>query len=90
MPNESLKDFLNAIDTALAHMPETATTERAGLVETCRDGVMRVSGLPGLRMGEVIRIDDANVDALVMEVDRARPSGGRPGFRRRKNENRRA
>jgi F-type H+-transporting ATPase subunit alpha len=70
MPNESLKDFLNAIDTALAHMPETATTERAGLVETCRDGVMRVSGLPGLRMGEVIRIDDANVDALVMEVDR--------------------
>jgi F-type H+-transporting ATPase subunit alpha len=70
MPNESLKQFLGAIDKALKEMPETASEERAGLVESCRDGVLRVSGLPGLRMGEVIRIEDAEVDALVMEVDR--------------------
>ncbi len=70
MPKESLQNFLHAIDEALKKMPEAATEERAGLIETCRDGVVRVSGLPGLRMGEVIRIDDADADALVMEVDR--------------------
>ncbi|MEI7512208.1 MAG: F0F1 ATP synthase subunit alpha [Candidatus Uhrbacteria bacterium] len=70
MSRDSLHGFLNAIDEALQKMPNAATEERAGLIESCRDGVVRVSGLPGLCMGEVIRIEGADVDALVMEVDR--------------------
>ena len=70
MSKESLHSFLSAIDEALQKVPEAATEERAGLIESARDGVVRVSGLPGLRMGEVIRIEGANVDALVLEVDR--------------------
>lgn len=68
--SESLKTFLNALDEALKSVPVETERSRAGLVESCRDGVVRVSGMPGLRMGEVIRIEDADVDALVMEVDR--------------------
>ncbi|MCK9361013.1 F0F1 ATP synthase subunit alpha [Patescibacteria group bacterium] len=68
--SESLKTFLSALDEALKSVPAEAERSRAGLVESCRDGVVRVSGMPGLRMGEVIRIEDADVDALVMEVDR--------------------
>ncbi|MCR4256616.1 MAG: F0F1 ATP synthase subunit alpha [Candidatus Uhrbacteria bacterium] len=70
MSSESLHSFLNTIDEALLKLPSGSSEQRAGLVETCRDGVLRVSGLPGLRMSEVIHVEDADVDALVMEVER--------------------
>jgi F-type H+-transporting ATPase subunit alpha len=78
--SESLKSFLSALDEALKSVPEEADRDRVGLIESVRDGVVRVSGLPGLRMGEVLRIEDAHlrqgsggqaeIDALVLEVDR--------------------
>ena len=48
---------------------DTNASKEAGVIRSVKDGVVHVYGLLGLRMGEVVRIEEAGVDALVMQLE---------------------
>ncbi|HBU27545.1 TPA: F0F1 ATP synthase subunit alpha [Candidatus Uhrbacteria bacterium] len=69
MANESLQKFFHGLDSALQHLEQSTQTQEAGVIRSVKDGVIHVYGLLGLRMGEVVRIDEAGVEALVMQLE---------------------
>lgn len=73
MPQDSLKTFFSALDTALQSVTSDAahaTAPAAGVIRSVKDGIIHVEGLPGLKMGEVLRIVGTRIHALVMQVER--------------------
>ncbi|PIQ79105.1 F0F1 ATP synthase subunit alpha, partial [Candidatus Peregrinibacteria bacterium CG11_big_fil_rev_8_21_14_0_20_41_10] len=54
-------------------MPETATPDSdgsQGIIESYKDGVISIRGLSALKMSEVVSIEGANAQALVMNLER--------------------
>ncbi len=66
---DSLKQFFASFDTAMQKVEQADGKKEAGIIRSVKDGVVHVYGLLGLRMGEVIRLEEAGVDALVMQLD---------------------
>ncbi len=70
MSKKSLQQFFSSFDTALQSVQKETTEEQsAGIVRSAKDGVIHVYGLLGLRMGEVIHVEESNIDALVMQLE---------------------
>lgn len=67
--NDSLKQFFASFDAALQKVEKAEGTKEAGVIRSAKDGVVHIYGLLGLKMGEVIRLEEAGVDALVMQLD---------------------
>jgi len=73
MSKATLSSFLENIEAALAKMPETATPDSdgsQGIIESYKDGVISIRGLSALKMSEVVSIEGANAQALVMNLER--------------------
>jgi len=71
MSKESLQSFLQNLEQAF--FKEEAATgdgERFGVIQSFKDGVILIKGLPGLRMGEVVTVQGTDVQALVMNLEK--------------------
>lgn len=67
---ESLQKFFQGLDGALQQLDQDSdASSEAGVIRSVKDGVVHVYGLLGLRMGEVVRIDEAGIEALVMQLE---------------------
>lgn len=70
MSKKSLQQFFSSFDAALQSVEREGVAESAaGVVRSAKDGVVHVYGLLDLRVGEVIRVQEAGVDALVMQLE---------------------
>lgn len=69
MAKESLQKFFQGLDSALQQLEQTDGSTDAGVIRSVKDGVVHIYGLLGLRMGEVVRIDEAGIEALVMQLE---------------------
>ncbi len=69
MSEQSLKQFFASFDSALQSADLRETKKKAGIVRSVKDGVIHIYGLLGLRMGEVVHVEEAGIDALVMQLD---------------------
>ncbi len=71
MNQDSLNSFFSALDTALKTVePGVASSPNAGIIRSVKDGIIHVEGMPGLKMGEVLRVVGTQTHALVMQVER--------------------
>jgi F-type H+-transporting ATPase subunit alpha len=72
MAKENLTTFLDSLEAALAKMPDAGkeSNENQGVIESFKDGVIAIRGLNGLRMSEVVEIENTNTQALVMNLER--------------------
>lgn len=69
MSKKSLQQFFTSFDTALQSVERESGATSAGVVRSAKDGVVHIYGLLGLSVGEVVRIEEANVEALVMQLE---------------------
>lgn len=71
MSNENLSEFLESIEKAFFENQDQAKSEtRHGVIQSFKDGVILIKGLPGLKMGEVVTIQGSSTQALVMNLDK--------------------
>lgn len=72
MSKDTLHSFLANIESALATV-ETGESKMAaneGVIQSYKDGVIHIKGLSGLKMNEVVTIESANAEALVMNLEK--------------------
>jgi F-type H+/Na+-transporting ATPase subunit alpha len=68
---ETLQYFLKQLETALFTDKEGGEGDKKyGIIQSFKDGVIQIKGLPGLRMGEVVTIQGTTAQALVMNLDK--------------------
>ena len=74
MTNDALTSFFSALDASLRRIEQSAdkppSSKGTGIIRSVKDAVIHIDGLPGLRMGEVLRVVGADASALVMQVER--------------------
>ncbi len=72
MAKESLSNFLESLEATLAKIPAGAEDSSAyqGVIESYKDGVIAIRGLNNLRMSEVVKIENTNTQALVMNLEK--------------------
>lgn len=72
MSNENLSVFLENIEKAFfaQEKAEEKGKERFGVIQSFKDGVILIKGLPGLKMGEVVTIQGTDTQALVMNLEK--------------------
>lgn len=67
---KDLHSFFSAFDAAIQKAEQTPSGEKqAGEIRSSKDGVLHIYGLLGLRMGEVVRVEETGSEALVMQLD---------------------
>jgi len=67
----SFENFFEALDGAITAVEKRETTPgKAGMVRSAKDGVIAIEGINDLRMGEIVEIPEANIEAMVVEVDK--------------------
>jgi len=70
MSKNSLQSFFTAFDAALQTVEGQQKKDlSAGIIRSAKDGVVHIYGLLDLAVGEVVRIQEANIDALVMQLE---------------------
>jgi F-type H+-transporting ATPase subunit alpha len=70
---QSLHAFLDQLSTALDSAPTGASslsTKRQGIIQSYRDGVIMIKGLPHLKMNEVVTVEGTNTKALVLNLEK--------------------
>ena len=71
MAKESFEQFFSALDTAISTIEKSEITQgKAGVVRSAKDGIIAIEGIADLRMGEIVNIKEAGVDAMVVEIDK--------------------
>ncbi len=70
MAQKPFQEFFTALDQVIGTLGDVRTEAGSGVVASARDGVIQMTGLPGVRLGDVVHIEEANVDALVLQVER--------------------
>ncbi len=69
MSRNSLQSLITAIDQSLAQEKSASKPSRGGIVRSAKDGIIEIIGLPGLSLGEVLMIEEADARALVMNIE---------------------
>lgn len=71
MAQETLKNFLETLSTALDKTKVEDQTEEKnqGVIQSYKDGVIKIQGLSGLKMNEIVIIEGVNAEALVMNLE---------------------
>lgn len=72
MSKDTLQNFLSNLETALGTGVDTAEDKgsQSGVIQSYKDGVIHIKGLSGLKMNEVVDIEGAGVQALVMNLEK--------------------
>lgn len=71
MSKENLSAFLENIEKAFFERQESQKTDtRHGVIQSFKDGVILIKGLPGLKMGEVVTIQGTSTQALIMNLEK--------------------
>lgn len=72
MAKENLHSFVENLERLLADLPKGSATDASdkGVIESYKDGVIAIKGLSNLMMSEVVVIEGADAQALVMNVER--------------------
>lgn len=72
MSQETLHNFLSQVESALATVSteEKEMAANEGVIQSYKDGVILIKGLSGLRMNEMVTIESANAEALVMNLEK--------------------
>ena len=71
MSKENLSAFLENIEEAFFKQEEISHKEsKFGVIQSYKDGVILIKGLPGLKMGEVVTIQGTDTQALVMNLEK--------------------
>lgn len=67
----SLQTFLSSMEAALneADKHSASGDSRKGVIQSYKDGVIKIQGLSGLKMNEVVSIEGVNSSALVMNLE---------------------
>ncbi|MFA5854868.1 MAG: F0F1 ATP synthase subunit alpha [Candidatus Gracilibacteria bacterium] len=70
--SKDLHNFLANIESALAASTGTAEDSSAGqgVIQSYKDGVIWIKGLPDLKMNEVVNIEGTSASALVMNLEK--------------------
>ncbi len=67
----SFDQFFQALDDAITAVEKRETkATQAGMVRSAKDGVVAIEGITDLQMGEIVVIPQANVEAMVVEIDK--------------------
>jgi F-type H+/Na+-transporting ATPase subunit alpha len=70
MAKHDLQKFFSAFDKALQDVDLGKAEEKtAGVIRSVKDGILHIHGLDGLRMGEVVMVDEVQAEALVMQLE---------------------
>lgn len=70
MAKHDLQKFFSAFDKALQSVDLGAAEEKnAGVIRSVKDGILHIHGLDGLRMGEVVMVDEVQKEALIMQLE---------------------
>lgn len=66
---DTIKNILTAVDEAISKIKEDITTPKsAGIVRSAKDGIIELESIAGLRMGEVVLIQEIGIEALVVQI----------------------
>jgi F-type H+-transporting ATPase subunit alpha len=69
MQQEALKKLLSSVDSAITKIKsDVLAPKKAGIVRSAKDGIIEIENISGLRMGEVVVIEEIGVEALVLQV----------------------
>jgi F-type H+-transporting ATPase subunit alpha len=71
MSKETLNNFLSNLSSALENATTSTgqETEGQGIIVSYKDGVIKIEGLSGLKMNEIVEIEGVNAKALVMNLE---------------------
>jgi F0F1-type ATP synthase alpha subunit len=62
MQQEALKKLLSSVDSAITKIKsDVLAPKKAGIVRSAKDGIIEIENISGLRMGEVVVIEDKNM-----------------------------
>ena len=71
MSKDNLSAFLENIEQAFFENKQPEKTDvRHGVIQSFKDGVILIKGLPGLKMGEAVTIQGTSTQALVMNLEK--------------------
>jgi F-type H+-transporting ATPase subunit alpha len=72
MAEATLNSFLEQLDQALFTEKggQEASEGKFGIIQSFKDGVIQIKGLPGLRMGEVVKVQGTDNEALVLNLEK--------------------
>ncbi len=71
MSQDTLQNFLSNLQTAF-EKSKTEDKEQAsnqGVIQSYKDGVIKIQGLSGLKMNELVTIEGINIQGLVMNLE---------------------
>ncbi len=71
MAQETLQNFLSSLSSALEknEASQGGTEDNQGIIQSYKDGVIKIQGLSGLKMNEIVTIEGVNSQALVMNLE---------------------
>ncbi len=71
MSQDLFKTLLAEIDKAMVvETGAVGKSRRAGIVRTAKDGIIEIEQIAGLKLGEVVKIEQVNIEAIVVQVSR--------------------
>ncbi len=71
--SDNISTFLDSLETMLAR-PSVGQNKDTllGVIESSKDGVIEITGLPALKMGELLTVQGFDVQALVLNLEKDR------------------
>lgn len=76
MKDKQLSEFLHQVENVLSGQGSKSTGKHDfGIVDSVADGVITISGLPHLRMSEIVDIKDTTAQALIMNLEQGTAKG---------------
>ena len=71
MAQETLQNFLSSLSEALKNADVKGSNDKSqqGVITSYKDGVIKIEGLSGLQMNEIVTIEGLNTQALVMNLE---------------------
>lgn len=68
MNQENIKNLLSNLEKELTS--QSSDNSGYGLITSSQDGVIKIKGLEGLRMGELVTVKDTDIQALVLGLEK--------------------
>lgn len=71
MSKENLSKLISQLEKSLATLEETSkeSGKQYGMIQAYKDGVITIKGLNNLRMGDVVQVQNTDIQALVMNLE---------------------
>lgn len=71
MANQTLNSFLSELSKSLENLEvsKESKSEKQGVIQSYKDGVIQIEGLSELKMNEIVLIEGLNIKCLVMNLE---------------------